>query len=525
MYKYLIVDDEYVELEALEYILQNSDLHIASIETATSGKKAIEKAQNYFPDFILMDIKMPGISGIDAAKIIKDTCQNCCIIFLSAFNNFDFAQEAIHLGASDYLIKPISNEQLINTLKKHILFLEKQEKTFDQQNDIHLKFQQINHFFETEFIHYLLFSDIKKEQILEYLHFLNLEPHHLRTLILRFDSSTLNSLTSFQQNMLKRRSIKLVKNYFNDLHIHLLASDHHNTLHILLLFDSAYNDSILLDKLNHLQNQLENKLLFQSQLVISTNFTDLEDIKSNFICCKTELISSIKPLALVSKHHPLNVSTKFDYLHEAKLHESVLSGNTALTLQLLQSFTHYIDMQALSFSEKRLLIFGLLNHLIKSIIETHSVQAKTLNDLLLKALSDLSSSTQLCDAFSTLETIIHSVLNILSQSKTSESSSVAKVCEFIDTHYHEDITLTAMAAYANLNSQYLSKLFKEETGRTFSDYLTEQRIHQSKQLLTKTTFNIQEISRLVGYNDPNYFTRTFKKYELVSPTMYRDHLE
>jgi YesN/AraC family two-component response regulator len=325
--------------------------------------------------------------------------------------------------------------------------------------------------------------------------------------------------------MLKRRSIKLIKNYFNDLHIHILASDHHNTLHILLLFDSVHNDSLLLDKLNHLQFQLANMLLFQSQLAISTNFTNLEDIKSNFICCKTEIISSITPLTLVSNHRHQNVSTKFDYLHEAKLHESVLSGNTALSLQLLQSFTNYIDMQALSFSEKRLLIFGLLNHLIKSIIETHSVQAKTLNDLLLKALNDLSISTQLSDAFSTLEIIIHSVLNILSQSKISASSSVAKVCKFIDAHYHEDITLTAMAAYANLNSQYLSKLFKEETGRTFSDYLTEQRIYQSKQLLTKTTFNIQEISRLVGYNDPNYFTRTFKKYELISPTMYRDHLE
>ena len=107
------------------------------------------------------------------------------------------------------------------------------------------------------------------------------------------------------------------------------------------------------------------------------------------------------------------------------------------------------------------------------------------------------------------------------RAKESESL-VSKVKNYIDENYQKEITLDEAARMVDVSPYYLSRLFKQETGKTFIEYLTSARMKQARLLLSDPKYSIKEVCILSGYSDPNYFSRIFKKYEGVTPSEYRE---
>jgi two-component system response regulator YesN len=118
MYKVLLVDDEELERKILWLTLQNSDLPITILGEAVNGRDALEKVHLTHPDLIIMDIKMPGIDGIEATKQIKALYPSTEVIILTAYGKFSYSQQAIKAQATDYLLKPIQPQQLIEAVKQ-----------------------------------------------------------------------------------------------------------------------------------------------------------------------------------------------------------------------------------------------------------------------------------------------------------------------------------------------------------------------------------------------------------------------
>jgi len=117
MYKVLLVDDEELERKILWLTLQNSNLPITILGEAGNGREALEKVHLTRPDLIIMDIKMPGIDGIEATRQIKALYPATEVIILTAYGKFSYSQQAIRAQATDYLLKPIQPHQLIEAVK------------------------------------------------------------------------------------------------------------------------------------------------------------------------------------------------------------------------------------------------------------------------------------------------------------------------------------------------------------------------------------------------------------------------
>ncbi|KUO70253.1 MAG: AraC family transcriptional regulator [Desulfosporosinus sp. BRH_c37] len=118
MYKVLLVDDEELERKILWLTLQNSDLPITILGEAASGREALEIVHLTHPDLIIMDIKMPGIDGIEATRQIKARYPATEVIILTAYGKFSYSQQAIKAQATDYLLKPIQPQELIEAVKQ-----------------------------------------------------------------------------------------------------------------------------------------------------------------------------------------------------------------------------------------------------------------------------------------------------------------------------------------------------------------------------------------------------------------------
>lgn len=130
MYKLLIADDEQLERRALRHIVKQYLPELEVVGEARNGDESVELVREHEPQIILMDIKMPGKSGLEAAKEIKQSYPNTNIIILTAFDYFDYAKTALQVGAVDYLLKPIRPQELSKVLQKCIDDLNSRESQY-----------------------------------------------------------------------------------------------------------------------------------------------------------------------------------------------------------------------------------------------------------------------------------------------------------------------------------------------------------------------------------------------------------
>lgn len=124
MIRLLIADDEMMEREALADIVMRRFEHEVTLEKVENGRKAADTAILWEADLILMDIEMPGMNGLDAARAVLEQRPECKVIFITAYSLFQYAHEAVHLGACDYLLKPVDPDEVEAAIRRAIRQIE-----------------------------------------------------------------------------------------------------------------------------------------------------------------------------------------------------------------------------------------------------------------------------------------------------------------------------------------------------------------------------------------------------------------
>lgn len=120
MYKLLIADDESIIRKGIKKLVNYDNLNISEVLEVEEGQEAVDLANTHHPDIILMDINMPEMDGLTAAKIIKDNNPNVYIIILTGYDYFEYAQTAIRAKVDEYILKPISKKEIEYILKNAI---------------------------------------------------------------------------------------------------------------------------------------------------------------------------------------------------------------------------------------------------------------------------------------------------------------------------------------------------------------------------------------------------------------------
>ena len=159
MYRLLIADDEGIMLESFTEIIRKQFGDRITVSTAKSGRAAIEQAESFHPDIIFMDIRMPGINGIQAIREIRSFNSTALFYILSAYDEFDYAKEAISLGVSKYLMKPVSRQTIIDTVTEAISEVDRLRSQRSDQLRIQEKLQTVLPVVESGFVSEMVMSD------------------------------------------------------------------------------------------------------------------------------------------------------------------------------------------------------------------------------------------------------------------------------------------------------------------------------------------------------------------------------
>ena len=166
MYKLLIAEDEPLERKALKIILEREFYNIDIVEDAKNGDDAVNNAKLYKPDIILMDIKMPEKTGIDAQREIIKFLPNVKTILITAYGDFNYAQKAIKFGVFDYLLKPVKPSDLKSSIEKSIKAIEKIQSTktanFSNNNLPEDMLKTVLNYIHSNYNHQITLNDVAK---------------------------------------------------------------------------------------------------------------------------------------------------------------------------------------------------------------------------------------------------------------------------------------------------------------------------------------------------------------------------
>ncbi len=526
MYKLLIVDDEFIERNALKFIINKSLLLIGDIEETSNGREAISKCSTFKPDIILMDIKMPGINGVEAAKIIKKSRPDCKIIFLTAFNYFDYAQEAIKIGVEDFIVKPAANEQVIGILKKTIDTLDIELGRKVKQKETEDKLERIIHYLEDELIASLAAGEIEENHIKEYLSAMGIEYKTGFGLIAAIDygSCPLQPASQLQKNMIKKRCIEKLRSEIQKHQVKCLINSIGSDIYALLVFKES------LEQLNEWVLKLADKIhktVYEQMSVnicIGIGLGNADPFLISRSFSQAKIANRYGAVANEPVTHFKDVEQNQQFLEyplekEKQLCEKIIRCDRERVLIILDEILDWAGQFFNSMEDIQRKAYELVSAINRAVPQEAGINEYTMSGYY----REIMQTASIGEIRRLVKTVLKNLMDRIENTRSDRTNAlIDKVCLYINQNYTREINLEQMSSMIGFSSYYLSKLFKKYKKMNFVDYITAARIDKARELLENPIINIKEISSLVGYNDPNYFTRVFKRAEGITPTEYRN---
>jgi two-component system response regulator YesN len=488
MYTLLIADDERIECDAIELLVNRAKLPLECVK-AKNGREAVELASQYHPDIAFLDIKMPGMNGIEAAKHIRETNPDCNIIFLTAWSSFEFAQQAIRLGASEYLVKPVQRKDVYDLLNGVIAKLDETKLAREQHSG---EIQEVLNLFSREFFTALKFGELPLESLKSYFTMQGISSDMGVALVI--GGMEKNSIKSFFQNTRNLPRLQLC--YFPAV----------DRITVLVFTNQPAR---IIEQLADLQS------LEYSNIGSGLFFSDLLGIPQ-----------SIRT-ASISYSHAYHLHVRFQ-----RFSDVLQIPRDAVKLQ------ERTDVMLQNTKEGELETARELAHEIIDIVNTtNNNPEKAMEELyeilvvfwyeLNKAIPLLNLEKPKKAPVMELEVYLMDFLDatcqaVLEDKQDRYGRAFKIVDQYLHAHCAQQITLEVTAKMVNLNPKYFSQLCKVYLGSPFIEYLTRIRMEKAKQLLEEGNFNVKEIAEMTGFLDGNYFTRVFRQHYGMAPSMYRE---
>lgn len=528
MYKIMLADDEGIVIDSLQFILTKEFGDDCVIESAKTGRSVIELAERFRPDIAIMDIQMPGINGIEAMREIRATSVGTIFIVMSAYDKFDYAKEAINLGAMEYLNKPMDRSKLIEVVRRAMQQIDRERDKRSQELIIREKMETVVPIIENGLVQNLLLQEFFEEDIDNFKRLLGIEAEHGYMMVLVFGESQegnhmTNAVgTSVRLQSRSRELREIVKGYFPGIVGGVMA----NKIAVFVPTEAdkfEYNERIeIIEKARVMVRRLRahfdmafragcGRIRPLSGAIESYN----EAVDSLTATTGTVAHADDLPIGCgYEENYPVDVERNlFENLEKGDLNGMLAWAN--------QYFDWMVDNYADCPMDIKLKVleFVLWGEHIAYSNAGRVYQFLARKDYLPDVLS-YDNYEQLRKWFRDKLTI--ACRNIMMRKEEQSSSVIDKAKEYIGARYNKDISLDDVSREVDISPYYFSKIFKEETGENFIEYVTNIRITKAKELLHGSDLSIKEICGEVGYSDPNYFSRTFKKNVGVTPTEYKE---
>ncbi|MBN2299935.1 MAG: response regulator [Acholeplasmataceae bacterium] len=520
-YKIILVDDEEeIRNRIASKIPKNMGFDIVGY--ASNGADALDVIEKQKPDVVFTDIRMPFVDGIELSKTIRKEYPTTKIVFISGYDEFIYAKEAIDLDVISYLSKPITAKEVIECLNKVKIQLDEEyQNLFNQEKLDDVYRANLPALIENQFNTLLHLSAISDQDLERFRVFdINLRQGKFIVGIIEIEDILeflkVEQLRIFLINLLG----KAFENYLN-----------------LFYFNSGYGLVFIINdyQFNHesIEPLLYSIILKKNefspiniQMGISDIFDDFKQFPNYLIQAKKALsyanylnIGNVIYYKDISTRKTIELQLTKDEINEISYTLKFKSKKDIH--QLFEDLSKNHDNNQNYLLNKQYYVINLASIFVEF---SHSLHVNLRDFLELDILESLIKYDDLPSMFEFLEDLTLKIrLANIEKSKNQLNVILDKTISYLNTNYMDSsLSMEVVADTLGVSSSYLSMLFKKELDTSFNQFLIKIRMDQARELLKFTHKKISEIASIVGYNDVYYFSYSFKKYTKFSPREYRN---
>lgn len=537
MYRVLLADDEGIMLESLKTIITSNFGNECELAFAKTGRAVVELAESFRPDIAFMDIQMPGINGIQAMKEIRKFNSSTKFIVITAYDKFDYAKEAINLGVLEYLTKPVRRQVVVDVLGRAMKLIDSERQKRSDNLKIQEKLETVIPIVENGFVNSMILqgNDGAANDLAYYRSLLDIHEEYGYVVLLQFglrgDNGTLTTPVSMSVSAQSAypEFREVCKEFFNCIVGPIMTN------RIVLAVPCADEEQEyaariqIIEQARNMTRKLgrvfSDRLEARFRAGIGRTYR-MEELKLSYEEAYRALSQSTSGVAHVDD---LTVRGQYDEDYpgelERQLFAAVSKGDWPSTKQRANEFfdwmvrNYYDDTADIQLKVLEFVIWAERDAFFSGGIGTYGFNSR----------SDYMRSVLECPDYTALREWYLGKLEIVCRkvaTKREEQSEtvISRARAYIDENFSRELSLDEVSRYVNISPYYFSKLFKEEAGENFIEYLTRVRITHAKELLKNPNLSIKEICIMSGYSDPSYFSRIFKKQEDVTPSEYREQL-
>ncbi len=522
MYTVLMVDDEEDIRKALISAVDWNELGFEIVGEASNGVEALELVEQLDPDLLVSDIKMPLVGGIELARAVRELRPNVQIVFLSGYDHFKFAKEAIRYNILEYLLKPLSPKQIVEEFKNIKI---KMDEKYGEILDIDSHIDAIKEL-----------QTVKKDLLFTNLLLNNITNHQIE---LSFDDIEVSIPVSLPNGHAYLVCVVSVKSQGR-------GSEHETDLKRLLnianIVSKKYLNCECLIHKNYVvicacesENALKKYVRILTKDIVlsakrvmnvqvhigqSQNFADIMNLGKAFSEGR-EALSSIENTdeQIIAYSDILSPQEDFsiaDMIFELEL--KIKLSDEAVVREYAEQIFRYMSSSKISPVQYNICILELQMMLYRA---QGQLQGEFgFGTEVFSAFAFSKSRKEIEEDIKSFATRLAG--QISSQRKKTLDVLSESAVEMIKKEYaNSEMSLNLLSERLHCSPNYLSGLIKRNVGKSFIDILTECRMLKARELLMSTAKKIMEISEEVGYSDQHYFSYSFKKYFNQSPNQMR----
>ncbi|HTG69741.1 MAG TPA: response regulator [Candidatus Udaeobacter sp.] len=529
----LLVDDEDYVLDYLEEEIPWRTFGILSVYRASSAMEAIEIAGQVALSIVITDIRMPETSGLELLETLQKHYPETKVILLSGYSEFHYAKKALQLGAVDYLLKPVTEEEISSCLRKALANLETEErnrKNLSSAQDV-LKLGLIR-IREHLLLDLVLGKKYEQEELERQLHALQLpfEPDQSCVLaMIRIETgeepASHEDFELFSYAVLNMAE-EILFGQINEIPSLWTCKDSHRFILAILPLHPSEPYSVLRQQISSLKQAVETYM----KRTVSVLLTPVTSFRLELHRQYLQALNVFGRVIGTSNNRLIELDDSVDEIALkplTRLHQSpsllqlMDAGRWEEVQGKLHSILEELDMPDYQTQQH---LMEVVYYLFSSFSYIAHKQGDSFGEL-------IGSPSFLHDPFYFHSTnrikewafpIIEQFERSLQEPSSGRNHIIRQIHSFIEQHLQEDVSLTRVGEHVYLHPVYLSRLYKKETGESLSSYISRVRLEKAALLLTTTNKKVSDISLEVGYQKTQYFIRLFKEYYDVTPQVYRN---
>lgn len=525
MYSVFIVDDEPIVLEGIRTTIDWENSNFSFAGEASDGEIALSMIQEIKPDILITDIKMPFMDGLELSATIKKTQPWIKIIILSGHDEFDYAKKAISIGIEEYILKPFTSKEIIESLDKAALQIDKERKQLSDITRMKEELKSTERIIQKDFLSGIVHNSIdmtsamKKSQELN----INLISRYYKILISKIQSATKNT-----QN--EEMACSLVNSYSSSWEQTNSFFENNNRL---VCICKGSDQKELDDNTYHIAETIEHIVTQNNDCrVVTTIGKTVEHLSSI-----SESYEDAKKILEMSKtNEQSRIISSDDILSEGAslLH---IKENDPMVERL--KYASKNDISVIIEESMKLINSNpgqfqfVASYLLGDLIFAVSELIENLGGNIQEVKPEILQHDYIEEAIQNSETFskkLYSIFTFALEYRDSKITGkyqdvILKAKKYIAENYaDQNTTLTKVADVVALSPNHFSTIFSQECKTTFIEYLTEVRLENAKRLMKTTDMKGYDIAYECGFSDPHYFSYIFKKNTGLSPREYKASL-